>query len=430
MLKTYITYLRESNFVKNMFMVISGTALAQIISFSLTPIISRLYSPSDMGVFGSFNAVYSVILAGVTLDYSQAIMLPKKKEEAINILILSCIATIIISAIICCFSFVFPTFLQRLMEAPNVWFLFFLILAVLFGGFNQSFQAWCVRIKEFKHTSASQVIRSLSSNSTQIGLGFLGGGPLALVGATVLGDILASFNLLWILLSDIWKYKKQIKIKSLKLLAHEYRDFPIFSSSQNVIDALSRGLPILLLSHFYGIAIAGAYAFGVRILSVPMHFVLTALRQVLFQKASETYNDGGRLFPLYIKVTLGLLGLAFVPAIILFIWSPCLFTWIFGSQWLDAGEYARWLVLWLTFFFCNLPSVIFAKIIRIQNISFLFAIIVLITRSLTLLIGGNFLSALHTIVLFSVAGLIINTIWIVMVGVTLLKRESIKIAHL
>ena len=46
----------------------SGTAAAQAIGFALTPVISRLYSPSDFGIFGSFDAVLTVVAAGVTLD--------------------------------------------------------------------------------------------------------------------------------------------------------------------------------------------------------------------------------------------------------------------------------------------------------------------------------------------------------------------------
>ena len=42
---------------------------------------------------------------------------------------------------------------------------------------------------------------------------------------------------------------------------------------------------MLLLTHFFGLAVAGAYAFSMRILSTPMGFVLTALRQVHGMKA-------------------------------------------------------------------------------------------------------------------------------------------------
>ena len=423
-LKNIPDRLRKSSFVKNVFIVMTGTAAAQILGFALSPVISRLYSPSDFGVFGSFNAVLTVIAAGVTLDYTQAMMLPKQKEDAINLFILSCLSTAIVTS--CCLTVCLfaPALLQDLMKAPNAWMLALLVVGILISGLNVAFQAWCVRVKAFKHTSASQVIRSLSSNGTQVGLGYLKGGALSLVFATVLGDVLASVNLFRVLLPDLLAFRRNIRWGRIKRLAKDYRDFPMYSASQNVINALSRGLPVILLTHFYGIAVAGAYVFGVRILSVPMRFVLTSLRQVLFQKASETHNSGGRLLPLYVKITSGLFSMAIVPSAILIAWSPQLFSWVFGSQWLTAGEYARFLILWLMFMFCNLPAILFAKIIRIQRRMFVFDLFLLAARALALIVGGTYLPALSTIMLFSLVGAIMNIIFIVIVGCALMSKEN------
>jgi len=62
--------LKQSAFVKNILVVMSGSAIAQVLGFALTPIISRLFSPSDFGVFGSFNSISTIIAAGVTLQYT------------------------------------------------------------------------------------------------------------------------------------------------------------------------------------------------------------------------------------------------------------------------------------------------------------------------------------------------------------------------
>jgi hypothetical protein len=80
--RNILAQLKNSAFVKNVLVVMSGTALAQVLSFALSPIISRLYSPADFGVFGSFTAILGLVGAGITLEYSQALMLPKKKDEA------------------------------------------------------------------------------------------------------------------------------------------------------------------------------------------------------------------------------------------------------------------------------------------------------------------------------------------------------------
>jgi O-antigen/teichoic acid export membrane protein len=423
-LNKVLSRLKSSHFTKNILIVMSGTAAAQAIGFALTPIISRLFSPSDFGVFGSFYAVLGVIAAGVTLDYSQAIMLPKEKKDAINLFMLSCVSTALIT--VCCLivCLLFPSLIRDLIKTPSAWMLVLLVVAILVNGLNQACQAWCVRVKAFKDTSASQIVRSLSSSGSQSALGFLRGGPAMLVCGVIIGEVLASLNLARVALRDIGTLRRDIGWAHMRRLAHEYRDFPMYSASENVINALSQGLPVLLLTHFYGITVAGAYAFGARMLHAPMGFVLRSLRQVLFQKAAETQNLGGRLMPLYVKITAGLFVLAFIPSLVLFLWAPQLFVWIFGSQWHMAGEFARSLVVWMLFMFCNLPSVLFARIVRIQRLMFFQNIVLLAARALTLIIGGIYFTESYTIMLFAIVGAIMNVIWIIVVGFVLMKKEG------
>ncbi|WP_408999175.1 oligosaccharide flippase family protein [Syntrophus buswellii] len=423
-LKNIVIWFKNSIFIKNMLIVMSGTALAQIIGFALTPIISRLFTPADFGIFGSFNAVSGVIAAGVTLEYSQAIMLPKEKRDAFDVLFISCIATLIISLLCALICLVTPTYMMEIMNAPGRWVLALLVFTVLITGFNITMQSWCVRVKAFKQTSASQVIRSVSSNAMQIGLGLFKTGSVGLVISSVLADLFASINLLCVFWVDFKTSAHQINWYRIKQLARDYIDFPIYTASGNVINALSMGLPVLLLANYFGIIVAGAFAFAERILSAPMGLVLRALRQVLFQKAAETDHHGGSLLALYIKVTAGLFALSVIPSVILFIWAPQIFALIFGHKWLIAGEFASYLVIWLTFMFCNLPSLLFARILRLQRQLFIFGIILLSVRTMALVIGGMHMTASFTVFLFSVVGAIMNVIYIVIVGLVLMKKEG------
>ena len=311
-----------------------------------------------------------------------------------------------------------------LLNTRSGWLLALLALAVLAGGLNASFQAWCVRVKAFKHTAASQVVRGLSSNGLQVGFGFAQAGAPGLVVSSVLADVLASLNLVRLTRADLPAFLAGVRWQRLKRLAAEYGDFPLYSATQNLLNALSIGLPVLLLTHFFGIAVAGAYAFGMRLLNAPMSLVSGALRQVLFQKAGEMQHQERRLSPLFVKSTLGLFGLGLLPAIVLSIWSPQLFAWVFGKQWRTAGEFARYLVFWLLFAFCNLPAVLFARLIRIQRTLFFFNSILLAVRVLALVVGGLYLTALQSIALFSAVGGVMNLALILLVGRAVLKREG------
>jgi lipopolysaccharide exporter len=425
-IRNFAGRLRNSIFVRNILVVMTGTAVAQVIGFALSPIISRLFTPTDFGIFGSFGAVASIIGTLVTLQYSQAIILPKSVADAINLLALSCLCTLLLSLLCLAACLIAPDTLNGLMKTAGVWTLGLLVCATLVSGINQSFQAWCVRTKAFTQTSTSQVVRSVSSNGIQLGCGSLGIGAVGLVCSSVIADILSTLNLGRVVLRD-WRVLGQyLGWAHMRRLAVEYGDFPLYSASTNLINSLSLGLPMLLLTHFYGLAVAGAYAFSMRILSTPMGFVLNALRQVLLQKAAEVHNEGRRLMPLYAKISIGLFAMALLPSLLLMLWAPQFFAWIFGSQWSLAGEFSSSLVIWLLFMFCNVPAALFGRIIRIQRQMFLFDVSVLLMRTASLYIGGSYLSPSSTILLFSCVGGIMNVIFIGLVGRKLWKAETGK----
>ena len=414
----------SSSFFRNLLTVMSGTAAAQAIGFALIPVISRLFSPADFGVFGAFTAVVFVVGCGVTLDYTQALMLPKRREDAFCLLVASC-ASIGVITVVCLFAcLVFPSILQGLIKSTNPLLVVLFVLAVFFSGLVQVGQAWCTRIKDYKQFSGSLVTRSLSANGVQVGLGVLVGGPLVLVFSSVIGDALASLRVWKACFRDFGELVRQVRWCRVLAVAKEYADFPMYSATQNVLSAVSQGLPVLILTYFHGVGVGGAYAFGMRMIQIPMGFILRSLRNVFFQKACETKSKCGLLFPLFAKTTFGLFGIALLPAMLLTIWAPELFEWIFGAKWYVAGEYVQITSAWMLVFFCNTPAVLMARIIRIQRAMLLFDIVLVGITSLALVYGGSHLTAYQTVILLALVGGAANAVRIGFIANAVLKGEG------
>jgi len=415
---------KASVFFKNILVVMAGTGIAQIISIGLAPVISRLFTPSDFGIAGSFEAIAGIIAAGVTMEYSQAIMLPKEKKDALGLLAISFFCTAVMSLLTLLFCLIAPATVNGLLKTGGFWALALLVLATFISGLNFSCQAWAVRVKAFKRTSASQIIRSLFGKGTSVGFGLLKLGSPGLIIGNILGNVAASFNIVRVLLPDLPALRGQARRKTMMRLAKEYRDFPMYAASQNIINAVSGGLPVLLLTRFYGLPIAGAYAFAMTVLTFPMGFILSSLRQVLFQKASESHHEGRSLAALYVKVTAILFAMALIPTAIMLIWGPQLFAWIFGPQWITAGELSRSLMIWMAVVFCNLPAVLFGRIIRIQRFVFFYDLGLLAARTTALVLGGLFLTAYQTVMAYALVGAVMNAFLILAVGRAIMKKEG------
>lgn len=414
-IKRVLNLLREgkkSAFIKNMSVVMMGTAFAQVINFALSPVLSRVYSPEEFGLYGSFLSLVSIFSAGVTLQYSQAVMLPREDKKAFRLFVTSIISVCIVSSFLFLLIFFIPKKYIFFISDEN-FFVFLIIIPVFvcLTGLNLSFQSWCVRKKRFKETSYSSIIRSFTTIAVQLAVGIVGYTGIGLVIGSVIGIFFSSINLFKITLKDI-SLLKNISFNKIKYTAKKYIDFPIYGAPQSVLNATSQGIPVLLLAQFYDMSIVGFYAFGVKIIHVPMVFVLNALRQVLFQRVSELYNSGRRLLPLYLKSTIGLFLCGLIPATTLFFFAGDIYAFLFGQQWRESGVYSSWIVLWMLFAFCNVPSTLFSRVLRKQRFLLIYDVLLLVARITVIVISGMLFPAIFAVIAISLVGIVFNIFYI------------------
>ena len=77
---------QKGGFGRNVLVLVSGTTVAQAIPIAVSPILTRMYSPSDFGVLAIFVAVTTVLGAVATGRYELAIMLPEDEEDAVHLM--------------------------------------------------------------------------------------------------------------------------------------------------------------------------------------------------------------------------------------------------------------------------------------------------------------------------------------------------------
>jgi O-antigen/teichoic acid export membrane protein len=405
-----IQQLRRKPFVRDFTVMVSGTALAQGVSLIAAPIVSRIYDPAAVGVFGAFASLVTVLASTSTLKFNEALMLPGEERDAVTLLSLSLASVGLISALTLGVALRMDNLLDSLIGSTvGVAWVLNLPLAVLVSGCYVSFTGWAARQKRFAQISGSQIGRSAGSNIVQIGAGLVAPGPGSLIAGLLTGEALGCVSIAArVLRWDRGTFAGAVTWERVKRVARAYVDFPMFTNTQGLLSAISQNMPVLLLVHFFGTTVAGYYSFGVRLIQWPMNLVLVSLRQVLFQKASEAYNSGQDTYRIFRSVTLILLAVGLVPAFALFVFAPGLFGFVLGEQWVTAGIYARWLIPWMFFMFANVPTVLFSQIYRRQRMMLLFDITLLIARAAALTIGGLYLTALQSLILYSIAGALIN----------------------
>jgi O-antigen/teichoic acid export membrane protein len=206
----------------------------------------------------------------------------------------------------------------------------------------------------------------------------------------------------WRFLRRAWDWGR------IRRAARRYRDFPLFSGSCALLNAMSKYAPVFLLAGFFGPAVAGFYDVSVRVIQAPMNFVLTSLRQVLYQRASEVFRQGGDTRRLFRRSTAALLAVAALPALAVLLFGPRLFAFALGAGWRTAGVYASWMVLWLLFGFAATPAVLFIQVYRKQKPLLFQNAALLVLRVLAIFAGSRLGSPLLAVALCSLVGVLYN----------------------
>ncbi|HLR51717.1 MAG TPA: oligosaccharide flippase family protein [Candidatus Avamphibacillus sp.] len=411
-MKKKIIRLIKKPFVRNVIIMATGTAAAQAVSMGLSPIITRLYGPEAFGVMGVFMAIVQIIAPIAALTYPIAIVLPKNDENAKGLIRLSLYTSSAVATVTALILLFFNKQIVELFQIGEIAaFLYLIPIVILFSGLMQVSEQWLIRTKQFGINAKVAFLQSVIINGSKVGVGLIH--PVA----TVLVVLSASANglraLMMMLFARKSNYKQSTELQdnqlSIKELAKKHRDFPLFRAPEVFLNAVSQGLPVLLLTTFFGPASAGFYTIGRTVLSLPTQLIGKSVGDVFYPRISEAANNGENINRLIKKATLSLGAVGIIPYGIVFLFGPWLFGFVFGAEWVTAGEYARWIALWSLFGFMNRPSVMAMPVLSAQLFHLKFTAIMLVTRIVALAIGYFFFSSdLIAIALFAVSGAVLN----------------------
>jgi len=341
----------KSEFSRNVLTLMTGTTIAQAIPIAISPILTRIYTPEDFGVFALYIGIVGFIAIIVTARYEMAIVLPKTDEAAINIVALSFIIMLSIVTFITLAIFLFSEEILVLLNAQEVGNLLYLVpLSVFLSGLYQIFNYWANRKKNFKTMSSSQIGQSVGVGIGQSGFGFI-----AINGGLIFGNLLGRFVSAFILVKQfILEDKQNLKnINKLEIIKQmkKHKDFPLVNSLHVLSEVTRISGSVILISSFFGTTILGFYALSLRILQIPMGIISAALGNVLYKKFVLMYNDGLSLYPLVKKIILYQLVVSIPIFTLLYLILPDLFRIIFGDAWKTAGEYSQLLLPYMFFGF-------------------------------------------------------------------------------
>jgi len=338
-------HIGATGFARALLVLVTGTALAHLVTALALPVLSRLYAPADFGLLSVFQGLVAIGSVAACLRFDVAVPLPESEGHAFVLVTLSLISAAAVSLAAA----------VAILPAPGLWattlgqsdlanLLGLLPLAMLGTAGLLAVQAWHIRRKAFKSIARARVGQSVAIAAVQIGSGFAAAGPVGLLAGYAAGAFVGVLALLPRLTRD----RRTLDIdwpdrNSLGQVARAYARFPRYSTWEALANTAAIHVPVLIIAAITSTSEAGFLALAVFVIQAPMALVGAAAGQVFLSQAPAEHR-AGRLGEFTAGVLRGLLRNGVGPLVAVGIASPFVFEWVFGPGWSRAG----WLVAWMT----------------------------------------------------------------------------------
>ncbi len=320
--------MKKNQFLSDSLLMIVSSGISQLILIATTPLISRLYSPSEFGEFTIFSNIAMILIPIINARYDLLIINAKNRHKA-NILsqisfIISAIILVILIPITIIYSFIYPQYIMNIL---------FILVTLLLVSLTNIFTNYLNRERDYKSLSLINILRSASMTIIQIAFGVVHFGSLGLI-------IGFAFSYVAGIGIGYRTFKKHFYIiknnQEMKEDFLEHKNQLIYSTPSILLNSLSFSIVIFFLGILYSSEEVGIYGMAIRILGIPVTIISLGLSKIFMQRANDFYIRTGSFRNLLIKFTGALIALSIVLYVPFYFFSGNFVNLILGTQWIGT----------------------------------------------------------------------------------------------
>ncbi|MHB2265047.1 lipopolysaccharide biosynthesis protein [Aliihoeflea sp. PC F10.4] len=401
-IKRFVLQLTTSRFIRAISILASAAAIGQFVMVAAMPLLTRIYTPDDFGLFALFGGISAAILVISSLRYEIAIPLNKKEINARSVLILSLFINLLISIVAFLLILIWRRAIEEWFAVDGIANLLLLLPIVVFcGGCYKALNYWAIRQSDFRAIAHTRIAQGIAYVIAQLAGGLLGWGAFGLAVGQLFGFAAGTFRLARGANLQAINFMDENLRRRMRGLARRHSNFPKFDVPGSLVDVVGVQLPNVLLAAVFSAPVAGFYLVADRVLSAPLSLVGQAVGQVLYSRGGEGARSG-ELGRLATKVAMVLGVLSIPPAILLFFVGEHIFAIIFGKMWGQAGTFASYMIIGICvqFIYSSISVVLMAT--DGQRVNLVVHSTVLLGKLAAFIVGSTFSSPILTVALISI----------------------------
>ncbi|HDR3141695.1 TPA: type 8 capsular polysaccharide synthesis protein Cap8K [Staphylococcus aureus] len=320
--------MRLNKFIGDSFLMILSSGIAQVILIITTPIITRLYSPTEFGEFTIFSNIAMILIPIINARYDLLIVNTKNDRSA-NILsqisfLISLLILLILIPIFAISAWLYPNFILDFI---------FIIIMLFLVSLTNIFTNYLNKERKYKVLSLINVFRAGSMALLQIIFGLLALGSLGLI---------IGFSLSYIagITLGYKTFKKHFNIvrdkEETKALFLENKNQLVYSTPSILLNSLSFSVVVFFIGILYTNTEVGIYGMAIRVLGIPVTIISLGLSKIFMQQANDYYIEHGNFRNLLLKFSSILVIVSIILYVPLYLFSEELVNILLGHSWVDA----------------------------------------------------------------------------------------------
>jgi len=332
-----------------------ATALAQGFVLLVSPLVTRLYTPSAFGAFGLLLGVGAVVGSVGTGRLEHAIPVARATADAVRIFVLGALLVVCVASV--------TTLVLLLLQTSGLldgtaWSglpLASIPLLAISLAFFQLTGAVLLRQKSYRRVAVNKALQGICTGTMQIVLGLLGFLSLGLVVAQTVGYLAGCIGGVGRLCRRVRALVTRSHV-GLRETFRAFRKFPLVLAPAALFNQASQQAPLLAIGSIFGLKEAGLYALTQRVCGAPLALIGQAVSQVYASEFRQVHGGGGDAVARHYRALLMRLTLIGTPVVCVLV-AVLGFgdEFLFGRAWTDLGKVALYLVAMLISDFATTP---------------------------------------------------------------------------
>lgn len=328
------------DFWKNVATVVAGATSAQALPLLAAPLLTRLCTPAELGAFSVWLGVITVASIAATLRVDTAMILDHEAEQQ-----RICFSVVAYSASVLALAITLCAAAARALGLPAVrdmsWFALLTIgVGTWLTAYNQTTLAYAASHNLFGKAARAKVWGAGTIAASQLTLLGAGLDGIALLAGQLIGLAVGLCAARRLLSPPAARIGLRLDADQ-RLYLRKHQAFWRFSLPSSLLNTLVGQLPLFMVGVKHGALAAGLFALTQRVLTAPMALVAASILEVFKRQSVHDFKTIGNCRDVYRYTFKALLLLALGPSLILLLFAPTLFAWVFGEAWRPAGDLAR-----------------------------------------------------------------------------------------